>query len=494
MTYLTTNTALSRRQFLASTAVGSFGLAAFGAQTATVATVFAQRGYYILPCRTPTLGFEACRDMIDCMAEDQANMVILWVAGGFRSNKFPITWQYNAEHQNVRADFMGKLIQQAHTRGIKILLGFTPFGYDGVNQYPREHPELKASGPDGKPGVEFGIHCWGWNLCPAKPASQQFMLEYAREMATDFYPEADGLFIESSDYAICHCPECGAKHFDHEFKFVRAISDETWARKPEATIVVYPHYFSGAKLRFSFTEAVATMQPLDPRWTLFFTPHSAALEPDLIKRAKGSWWWNEAPSRFDIPGIRAGAQKARNAHCTGFLPSLECYSYVQTHEEFGEPWQNGQRQVPFGFGWLAEGASPYRELPMRAARLAYREYSANPDLTDDAFRAVLGRELFGPDWQPAQVQDTLELCRVFGTDRNWTVPAPLTTPGLVESRRKRGRLDANKRAILRDQLARVRAIAARHRDAKFPGARDLARIAQWLSDQWQGANDLTIGS
>jgi len=130
---------------------------------------------------------------------------------------------------------------------------------------------------------------------------------------------------------------------------------------------------------------------------------------------------------------------------------------------------------------------------MRAARLAYREYSANPDLTDDAFRAVLGRELFGPDWQPAQVQDTLELCRVFGTDRNWTVPAPLTTPGLVESRRKRGRLDANKRAILRDQLARVRAIAARHRDAKFPGARDLARIAQWLSDQWQGANDLTIG-
>ena len=115
-------------------------------------------------------------------------------------------------------------------------------------------------------------------------------------------------------------------------------------------------------------------QTFDPRWTLFFTPHSAAIEPELIARAKGSWWWNEAPSRFDIAGIRAGAQRARDAHCTGFIPSLECYSYVETHEEFGEPWLNGRRQVPLGFGWLAEGASPYRELPMRAARLAYREF------------------------------------------------------------------------------------------------------------------------
>ncbi len=318
------------------------------------------------------------------------------------------------------------------------------------------------------------------------------MIEYVREMAFEFYPEADGLFIESSDYAICHCPECGPKHFDHEFKFVRAISDETWARNPTATIVVYPHYFSGAKLRFAFTEAVATKQTFDPRWTLFFTPHSAALEPELIARAKGSWWWNEAPSRFDIPGIRAGAQRARDAHCTGFIPSLECYSYVETHEEFGEPWLNGRRQVPLGFGWLADGASPYRELPMRAARLAYREFGANPDLTEGAFQAVMGQELFGPNWRIEEVQDTLELCRVFGTDRDWTVPAPLTAPGLVESRRKSGRLDSKKRAFLRDQLARVRAIAERHRGAATPAARDLARIARWLSAQWQGPNSALI--
>jgi hypothetical protein len=179
---------------------------------------------------------------------------------------------------------------------------------------------------------------------------------------------------------------------------------------------------------------------------------------------------------------------ARDVQCTGFVPSLECYTYVQTHEEFGEPWLKDWRQVPFGFGWLAEGASPYRELPVRAARIACREYSANPDLSDDALHAALGRELFGRHWQAAQVEDTLELCRVFGTDRDWSVPAPLTTLGLVESRRKVGRLDAKKLAFLREQLGRVHQIAARHRTATTPGGRELTRIAQWLGDQWQGAN------
>ncbi len=27
---------------------------------------------------------------------------------------------------------------------------------------------------------------------------------------------------------------------------MRTISEEVWAKKPEATVVVYPHYFSGA--------------------------------------------------------------------------------------------------------------------------------------------------------------------------------------------------------------------------------------------------------
>ncbi len=85
---------MSRRRFLATVAVaGSLGTVATApSRVATGAPPFAHRGYYVLPCRTPTFGYEASRDMIDAMAQDGANTVILWLGGGFRSKKFPITW------------------------------------------------------------------------------------------------------------------------------------------------------------------------------------------------------------------------------------------------------------------------------------------------------------------------------------------------------------------------------------------------------------------
>ena len=168
--------------------------------------------------------------------------------------------------------------------------------------------------------------------------------------------------------------------------------------------------------------------------------------------------------------------------------SLECYSYVPVKTEFGEPWLVGKRQIPFGFGWLKDGANPYRELPVRAIRLVFRELTANPDLPDAELRAQLGHELFGATWQPVQVDDLFELFRVFNTDRDWSVPGALTAPGLVRNRAEHGRLDAKKRALLREQLARVRSIAERHREAPSGGAKELHRIAQWLADQWTSEN------
>ena len=156
--------------------------------------------------------------------------------------------------------------------------------------------------------------------------------------------------------------------------------------------------------------------------------------------------------------------------------------------EFGEPWLVGKRQIPFGFGWLKDGANPYRELPVRAIRFVFRELTTNPDLPDAELRAQLGRELFGANWQPAQVDDLFFLFQVFNTDRDWSVPGALTTPGLVRHRAEHDRLDAKKRAQLREQLNRVRAIAARHRDATSDGAKELHRIAQWLADQWTPEN------
>lgn len=476
---------MNRRQFIVAAGASVAGLAIPPRMEADhPKPPFQNCGYYLCFMRMPTFGLAAWKEILDAIALDGANTIILWMAGAFRSKKFPITWQWAADHENVRHDFARELISHAHRRGIKVLLGFTPFGYDGVNQLPLERPELKAVGPDGQPVREFGIGCWGWNLCPSQPESQRFMREYIREMAFEFYPESDGLFMESSDYAICHCPECGPAFFEKEFAFVRGLSDEIWSRKRDAMVVVYPHYFSGAKLRFSFAEATAAKQSFDSRWTLFFTPHSAPIEPSLVAKARGAWWWNEAPSRFDLFNLRAGVKKALDAKCTGYMPSLECYSYIPARTEFGEPWLVGKRQVPFGFGWLKGGQHPYRELPVRAIRLAWRELIANPDLSDSELRTVLGRELFGADWKTQHVDDLHTLFHIFNTDRDWSVPGALTTPGLVRDRVQRGRLDAAKRAVLRDQLASVRAMATRYRNTSHPGVRELQSIAQWLADQW----------
>src|SRR5205809_615267 len=85
------------------------------------AAPFALRGYYITLMRMPIMGLTEWKRAVDCFAEDDANVLILWTAGGFRSHKFPITWQYNAEHENIQDDFVRDLIDYAHTKKIRVL-------------------------------------------------------------------------------------------------------------------------------------------------------------------------------------------------------------------------------------------------------------------------------------------------------------------------------------------------------------------------------------
>jgi hypothetical protein len=447
---------------------------------------FQERGYYITFMRMPTYDLADWKRIVDCIHDDGGNLLLLWMGGAFRSQKFPITWKHNEEHQNVRHDFVRDLIDHAHTRGVRILLGFTPFGYDGVNQYPLEHPEVKATGKDGNPVGKFGIGCWGYNICPAKPESQQFMLAYVREMLFDFYPNADGLMIESSDYAICHCPDCGERFFDKESRFVRRISDDVWAKKPEAMIVVYPHYFNGAEVP-GFGVRAAKL-PFDPRWTLFFTPHSAHLDPALIRQARHSLWWDESPALRRPQDIQQGVIRARSAGVTGYVPSLEAYSFIPTEVEEGQAWLKGRRQVPLGFGWLKEGEPPYDELPMLVNRIAYREFTRNPDLKFDDFKERLGREVFGDGATPQAVDDLFEIQAIFALERTWCQSSPVVCPERVRAMKAQGTLGPKKRDEYRAALTKLRAMEERHRAAKSEGEGQLHRIVRWVLGQWQGDN------
>lgn len=457
------------------------GLLAGGASADQPRPVFAERGYYITQMRMPTLGLEAWRQIVDDLRADGGNLLLLWTGGGFRSRRFPVTWGHNADHENVRADFNRQLIDYAHARDVRVLLGFTPFAYDGVNRLPLEQPRLAAKGRDGKPAPRAGIFCWGQNLCPSQPESQQFMLDYVRELCFDFYPNADGLLIESSDYGICHCPDCGERYFEKEFQFVQRISRELWARRPAATIVVYPHYFSHG--RAGVENVAAAGQPFDRRWTLFFTPHSTRLDPELIRQAASSIWSDDSPALKSPAAIQAAAQRARAAGMTGYVPSLEAFSFVPTEPEEGQAWLIGKRQVPLGFGWVKVGQNPYRELPVRVNRIAYRHFTADPDLPQDEFRRRLGREVFGPARSAEAVEDLLTLHRIFARERTWCQASPLAMPERVRAARDAGRLSAAQRAAYRGDLESLAKIAARHRDAAAERG-ELARISAWVLAQW----------
>jgi hypothetical protein len=307
------------------------------------------------------------------------------------------------------------------------------------------------------------------------------MLEYVREML-GFYPNADGLMIESSDYAICHCSDCGPHFFEKEFEFVKRISQEVWAKKPDATIVVYPHYFSGDEVPGFGVRAAK--QPFDPRWTLFFTPHSAHLDPALIKQAKSSLWWDDSPALRRPQDIRAGALRAKEAGVTGYVPSLEAYSFIATVPEEGQAWLKGRRQVPLGFGWLEPGEPPYGELPMRVNRIAYREFSHNPDLPFERYKEILGREVFGASSTPQPVDDLLTLQGVFAAERTWCQPSPVVSPERVRAMKAQGKLTPQNSADYRTALDRLRSIERRNREPKSDGEKELRRIAGWVLDRW----------
>jgi hypothetical protein len=443
---------------------------------------FKLRGYYVTFMRMPVMGLPEWKQAIDCFAEDDINLLILWTAGGFRSKKFPITWQYNEEHANVRNDFARQLIDYAHTKNIRVLLGFTPFGYDGVNRYPFEHPELKAKKTDGTPVDQFGIHCWGWNLCPAHEESQRFMREYIHEMVFDFYPNADGLLIESSDYNICRCSKCGPKFYDHEFAFVKWISEEFWKRKAQALIVVYPHYFTGQQVPGLNT--VASRQEFDARWGLAFSPHSSHFNAELISKARESIYWSDAPI-LGTPGrVAEAAIAARKNGVSGFVPSMEAFSYVTQHPEGGEPGQVGVRRKAFARDTLADGRMPYGALLARVQRFAFREFSRDPALQFSEFEKRLGKHIFGDAASPQATADLLELQRIFTFESDWYWPSPLLDPDFFSARAKRLNWEPQKLAEYRQNLARLKTLARSYHTATNAPQAEMGRLAQEVVTRW----------
>ena len=148
--------------------------------------------------------------------------------------------------------------------------------------------------------------------------------------------------------------------------------------------------------------------------------------------------------------------------------------------------------MPLGFGWLEPGDPPYDELPMRFQRVAYREFSRNPDLSFEKYKEILGRDLFGASTTPQAVEDALELQAALNSGRTWCQPSPLVSPERVRAMAAQGKLTPQKRGEYRAALDRLRSIEVRHREPKSDGERELQRVAEWVVDRWRGENRLIL--
>jgi hypothetical protein len=288
--------------------------------------------------------------------------------------------------------------------------------------------------------------------------------------------------IESSDYNICQCPDCGPKYYDREFAFVKWISEEVWKRNTSATILVYPHYFAGGKI--PGMDAVAAQQQFDPRWGLAFSPHSSHFKPELIAKAHESIYWSDAPVLGTPRAIAEAARTARKNGVSGFVPSMEAFSYVTQHTEGGEPSEVGKRRKAFAMDTLGEGRMPYRAMLAHMQRFAFREFSHDPDLEFGEFERRLAKEVFRDDKKIVETRDLLELQRIFTFESDWYWPSPLVDPEFFKLRSEHLQWPAQKFAAYRNNLDRLREIANRYGSSTNLGEQEMARLAGDVVKRW----------
>ena len=253
---------------------------------------------------------------------------------------------------------------------------------------------------------------------PAKAESQRFIK--FRRIVFDFYPNADGLLIDRPTMrriiptwaALLRPRVCSCE-----------ASDNLWRRKLGDNLVFHTALVQRFRPRRHGREAA-----FDPRWGLIFTPHSSHFDAELMSKAKTTVFWSDATALHTPREVAAAAQTARQHRVTGFVPSLEAFSYIPDRSEAGEPWVVDKRHRPFGFDPTTDGKMPCNMLPVRVQRFAYRTYSHTPELEFAEFERQLGEHFFGARPSHAATADLLELQRIWSEGSDWYWASPLLDP------------------------------------------------------------------
>jgi hypothetical protein len=203
-----------------------------------------------------------------------------------------------------------------------------------------------------------------------------------------------------------------------------------------------------------------------------------------MARAKTTISWSDATALRTPREVADAARAARQHGVTGFIPSLEAFSYIAEATEAGEPWVVGKRHKPFGFDPLGEGKMPYNALPVRVQRFAYRAFSQDPDLAFAKFERQLGKHFFGPQASRTEIADLLELQRIWMYEADWYWASPLLEPDFFVAHARRLNWSPEHLALYDKNLQTLREIAARNRESSNPGASEMGKLAETVAGRW----------
>ncbi|MFM7131692.1 MAG: hypothetical protein ACKO0V_20270, partial [bacterium] len=181
--------------------------------------------------------------------------------------------------------------------------------------------------------------------------------------------------------------------------------------------------------------------------------------------------------------MKRGALRAREIGATGYVPSLETFSFVSTHGEENSDWTKNRRQIPLGMGWLDKGHSPYREIPIQIQRMAYREFTANPDLPLGDFKRKAALEIFGDDFNLQDVADLFDLQAIFAFRRTWCQPSPAVSRLRYDAMIASKSMDSDTQNQIMEYHKRLKEIIANSESKTSEGHKQIAKICHWVLKQ-----------
>ncbi len=124
-------------------------------------------------------------------------------------------------------------------------------------------------------------------------------------------------------------------------------------------------------------------------------------------------------------------------------------------------------------------------------RIAFREFSQNPDISAETFRGVLKSEIFQESTLASAVDDLLEWQKAYVTNRGFFTPGPLMKPELLGWQLELGRVTPAELQNYRQMLEGLKRIRRKyHAPIQDPNVKAMLEGIDWVLAHWAGKEQL----